>query len=124
MRDRFEVVKEWVVRTKEEVKELERVQKIVGMFIETFGILPDVVEWESEGVERVLRAIAEVEVENKETILGQRIEKVSFHLIEDRTVNELSPNWEFSSYSKGIYTCYKWKTKMRGFFAKVEILTK
>ena len=126
MRNKVEVIKQWITKTKEEVKEGERVREIIGEFFETFGFMPDVAEWINEGVERVLQATAlqtEQEI-GKEFILGQRIEKIKFSLIEDRLYGSDETNWKYSCYSSGPYTCYKWSRVLKGFKAKVEIFVK
>jgi len=117
-----EVVKEFIEKTKREVRERERVKEIIGEFFETFGFLPDEVEWIKEGAERILQATA-LEEENKETILGEKVEKVSFHLIEDRLYGS-DEDWKYSSFTSGIYTVHKWSRNLKNYRAMVKIYVK
>ena len=70
MMTKVEAAKEWVVRTKEEVRELERVKEMIGNFIEVFEFLPDELEWKTDCNKRVLTAKAVEEPEETQTILG------------------------------------------------------
>ena len=125
MRNKVEVIKQWITKTKEQVGEKERISDMVSKFMETFGFLPDILEWSNEGACRILRAEAEIEKQEtiQETILGQKIEKVLFLLTEDK-LNLEPTDWKFSSYSEGLYTVYKWSRKSKGVKAMVKIFVK
>ena len=119
--DRFEVVKEWVVRTKEEVKEQERVKEMIGNFIEVFEFLPDELQWVNNAGKRILKATAQWEMSEKLSILGERVEKVEFGVEEDYMEET---EWKMSEFTRGQYTVYKWRRYFPGFSAWVEILVK
>lgn len=63
---------QWIKKTREEWKEVEREEKIRFIFEIEFGFKPDKVEWRTESGERVLVAKAKVE-KLEETILGVSI---------------------------------------------------
>lgn len=115
---------QFIELTKKEVREREREEALVNVFELLFGFMPDWLEWKTECMEKVLEAKAEVEELEKITIVGEIVQKVIFYLKEDPRENNLDPNWNFSSFSRTPYTVYKFIKRMRGYIAKVEVLTK
>ena len=117
---KVEAAKEFIERTKGELKEKERVREMIGMFIETFGFMPDVLEWESDAGKRVLTAKAVEKQETIQTILGEKVVEVIFG-IEEENLEETE--WKMSEFTRGKYTVYKWRKYFKGFSAWVEIIT-
>jgi len=111
--------KQFIKFTKLETKEQERKEQIISLFKGLFGFEPEEVNWSK--ITKTLTAIGKVSVED--FILGEEVCEITFYIEED-PLAENQLNWELSSFSKGIYTCYKWKTKMKGYKVFVEILTK
>jgi len=120
---RAEQTKIWIELTKGELREEARKRELIGKFMETFGFLPDMLEWKTDCTQRILKAIAEEKPE-AQTILGEKVEKIIFCLIEDTINLEPNTDWKFSSYSDVPYTVYKWSRKTKGVKAMVKIFVK
>ena len=116
------VAKQWIERTKKELKEELREERIKAIFEVIFGFQPTWIEWVSDP-ERKIVAEAQVESFKDVYIMGRRVVSVKFRLKEDPLQNVEDENWEMSEYSRGPWIIYKWKKRMRGFLATVEIDT-
>jgi len=122
MRSKVVLAKEWIEKTREKVKEQMRVKETIGGFVETFGFLPDTVEWKNDGGKRKLEAKAVVE-KPEDQILGEEVGKLVFCLEENIYDYPLPEEWEMSEFTRGIQRVYKWKRFFKNFYAWVEIIT-
>lgn len=113
---------QWIKKTREEWKEVEREEKIRFIFEIEFGFKPEVVEWKNNEGERVLVAKAKVK-ELDEQIMGEKVAEVIFLIEEDPWIiyNE---EWSFSSVVRAGQKYHKWRRLLKGYRAIVEIMTK
>ena len=118
-----EIAKSFVEEAKREVKEKERLQRMYAKFADLFGFLPDYVQWTKESGKAILEAIAEINLDEKVSILGEKVEVVKFHIKEDPWNGEGNIDWEFSQFTRGEQTVYKFRKRMKEYFAFIEIIT-
>ena len=115
------VAKGFIEMTKQKI-EGDREQKIRELFKETFGFQPEKVEWvfdQEQGT--ILQAETKIKLDETHTIEGKKVVKVEFYLKENPEVNA-DLNWEYSRSSRGPWSVYKWKKRLNGYIAWVEIL--
>ena len=120
-----EVVKGFVTKTKERV-EGNREERIREIFHLVFGFEPERVTWifdHDQGT--VLQAETKIKLDEETLIEGKKVVKVEFYLKEEKDPEKCAYdiNWEFSRSSRGPWSVYKWKKRLKGFTAFVEILT-
>ena len=116
----MELVKQWIEKTKQEVGEREREQKVKTIFEAIFGVRPEKTEWERDGVNRIIVATTKVKVEENH-ILGERVDSVIFGVKEDISSMQ-EHEWKLSQFTRAGKTVYKWRKYLKGYIAFTEIL--
>jgi len=123
----IEAVKQMIKKTKEEVKEERRKQKLIEKFKEIFGFKPDLIVWTDNLNLKATYRVNVRELDDEEFdcfVEGKQIIEVAFRLWEEENDIGYDPDWKFSK-SKGLsVNCYSWIRRYGQYTALVEVITK
>ena len=123
----IEAVKQMIKKTKEEVKEEGRKQKLIEKFKEIFGFKPDLIVWTDNLNLKATYRVNVRELDDEEFdwfVEGKQIIEVAFRLLEEENDVGYDPDWKFLK-SKGLaVNCYSWMRRYGQYTALVEVITK
>ena len=119
--DKMEVVKFFIQKTRQEVKQEEREKEVKKWFKSIFGIEPERVVWGEDGSLRARTVVLTKEWEMY--ILGNKVWEVKFEITELETENQWDFDWVYREVNEENRIIYKWEKNVGKFRVCVEIKT-
>ena len=114
-----ELIKFWVQKTKEHLKETEREKEVRELFLHIFGCEPEI-RWRDNGILVARKVVSTIKEEYY--ILGCKVWEIEFRLKEVDTIN-LDADWKFNQEEEETRVFYKWEKQVGRYKARVEIKT-
>jgi hypothetical protein len=121
----IEAVKNIVAKTKKQVQEEERKQKLIEKFEEIFGFRPTLAEWNANWNLKAMHVVNVKKLDNKDfddLIEGKQVIEIAFKLWEESKDVGYDLDWKFST-TKGLGANYYWIRRYGQFTACIEIIT-
>jgi hypothetical protein len=123
--DVIEAVKNIIEKTKKQVQEEERKQKLIEKFEEIFGFKPTSITWNANWNLKAMHVVNVKKLDNKDfddLIEGKQVIEIAFKLWEESKDVGYDLDWKFS-VTRGIGTNYYWMKRFGQYTACIEVIT-
>ena len=114
----MELIKFWVQKTKEHLKETEREKEIKEWYRIVFGCNPEHIRWTDKSTVKAFSSISQTDF----YILGSRVWEAKFTLEETSEKGSEYSEWEFFEEENDQVVYYTWKKRVWKY--KAEIILK